>query len=110
VLAFGRHVTNYGLATIIDMNMLNSDKLGTAISQASQRFDLLGESSHQFCRCRRHHGYVTVATVASSDPAGDCHRCGMGAGHLDDQGAFYLVSGLCQISAFSGSMLANTQT
>jgi hypothetical protein len=56
------------------MNMLNSDKLGTAISQASQRFDLLSESSHQFCRCRRHHGYVTVATVASSDPAGDCHR------------------------------------
>jgi hypothetical protein len=80
------------------MDVLNSNELRAAIPQAPQRFDLRCVGAQQSCRGRRNGSETAIGAVPTANSPKHGHGCGVGAGHLDNEGTFHLVLGLCALN------------
>ena len=87
LLPFAAYVADDRLRAFMNMNMLNSDDLRSAIPQSPKRLHLDGVSAQQSRRCRRLEGNVPVPAVRPAESPEDRHSGGMRTGHLDDQRA-----------------------
>src|SRR5438128_1740529 len=62
----GRHLANYCLPSLTNMDMLDTNDLGSAIPEAAKRLNLNCISSHQSRGSRSHHCNVAIAAVTTT--------------------------------------------
>jgi len=62
------HIADYGLPTVIDVDVLDANVLIATVPEATEGLDLHGKSALQSCRrrCKRDHSALT--TPATSEP------------------------------------------
>ena len=83
----GLHIADERLASLVDVDMLDTNELRAAVPQAPQRFDLGCVGAQQPGRCRRFRDYVSLG-AATTELSKYSHRCRMGCSlHREPCGA-----------------------
>src|SRR3954470_3027874 len=91
------HISNNGLSSWFEMDMLNSHVLRATVAEAAHSLDLGSKRPQEPSAGCCHQGYVTVAAIASPDPAQDRHGDCVRARHLNRQCGLHLVLRLCRL-------------
>jgi hypothetical protein len=76
------HIADDGLPTIVDMDVLDADKLLTAIPQASKNLNLRRKCSEQTSRSRSERRNSPFRSKSAFQLGKNCHGGCVCAGHL----------------------------
>ena len=85
------HIADDGLPTVVHMDVVDVDKLLTAVTQASKNLRLHHIRSEQTTRSRCVRRNSALRSEATVELAEYGHRCRMRTGHLDGERSFDFI-------------------
>ena len=85
------HISDYGLPAVIDVDVLDTDILVSAVAEAAKGLDLHRTGPRQSSRggCKRHHVTLSASTAPKSRQ--NRHSRRVRAGHLNRKSPFGFV-------------------